>query len=588
MNALTPFLRLWRRHWLLLGLGLLLAIVTLLAGISLLTLSGWFLAASAVVGTAGLYSFNYMLPAAGVRGAAIIRTAARYFERLVSHDGTFRVLQHLRVYTFSKLFPLSPAGLNRFRQGDLLNRFVADVDNLDHLYLRVISPLAGALVVILVVALGLSYLNLPLALLIGGIMLATLLILPPLFYRLGNASGSALTRRHARYRQQLTHWLSAMAELKIYQHEKRWQQQLSETEQQITAAEKQQHALNAASQSLLMVVTGLAVCLVLWLGSQWLSARAADPTLLALFVFCALAAFESLGPVAAAFLHISRVITSAHRLNELFSAPPAVVFPAQGADLPPEGIALSVNDIVFRYPQQPQPVINHLSLQVARGEKIALLGFTGCGKSTLLQLLTRASDPEQGDILLNQQPLTQLDEARLRRHTSVVTQRVALFSQTLRDNLTLAAPMASDAELCAVLRDTGLEALLEGDGLNAWLGEGGRSLSGGELRRLAIARAMLHNGDLWLLDEPTEGLDTVTEQRILALLERVTVGKTVIMVTHRLSGLEKMDRICVMENGTLSEQGHHHSLLAQQGRYWQFYQRHCFHQGVACVTTTDH
>lgn len=99
---------------------------------------------------------------------------------------------------------------------------------------------------------------------------------------------------------------------------------------------------------------------------------------------------------------------------------------------------------------------------------------------------------------------------------------------------------------------------------------------------------MLHNGDLWLLDEPTEGLDAVTEQRILALLERVTVGKTVIMVTHRLSGLEKMDRICVMENGTLSEQGHHHSLLAQQGRYWQFYQRHCFHQGVACVTTTDH
>ena len=146
MRALLPYLALYKRHKWLLTLGVVLAIVTLLASIGLLTLSGWFLSASAVVGVAGIYSFNYMLPAAGVRGAAIIRTAGRYFERLVSHDATFRVLQHLRVATFSKLLPLCRAGA--FRQGELLNRIVADVDTLDHLYLRVISPLVGALVVI--------------------------------------------------------------------------------------------------------------------------------------------------------------------------------------------------------------------------------------------------------------------------------------------------------------------------------------------------------------------------------------------------------------------------------------------------------
>ena len=236
MSALLPFLRLWKRHGLLLLLGLILAIVTLLASISLLTLSGWFLAASALAGSAGLYSFNYMLPAAGVRGAAIIRTAARYFERLVSHDGTFRVLQHLRVYTFSKLFPLSPAGLSQFRQGDLLNRFVADVDNLDHLYLRVLSPLAGALLVIIVVTLGLSYLSPPLALITGGIMLLSLLLLPIIFYRLGISSGQQMTTLNAAYRLQLTRWLSSMAELKIYQHDKNWQQQLSQTGQQLAKA----------------------------------------------------------------------------------------------------------------------------------------------------------------------------------------------------------------------------------------------------------------------------------------------------------------------------------------------------------------
>ncbi len=184
MSALRPFLLLWLRHPYRLATGVILAIVTLLASIGLLTLSGWFLAASSVAGLAGLYSFNYMLPAAGVRGAAISRTAARYFERLVSHDATFRVLQHLRVFTFSRLMALSPGQLSRFRQADLLTRFVSDVDTLDHLYLRVISPLIGAFVVILCVTLGLSLIDLQLALVLGSVMLATLLILPPCFIAL--------------------------------------------------------------------------------------------------------------------------------------------------------------------------------------------------------------------------------------------------------------------------------------------------------------------------------------------------------------------------------------------------------------------
>ena len=216
MRALLPYLALYKRHKWMLSLGVVLAIITLLASIGLLTLSGWFLSASAVVGVAGVYSFNYMLPAAGVRGAAITRTAGRYFERLVSHDATFRVLAHLRVYTFSKVLPLSPSGIARFRQGELLNRLVADVDTLDHLYLRVISPLAGALVVILVVAVGLSVLDVTLALTLGGIMLLTVLLLPPLFYRAGKSTGEALTALRAQYRQQLTAWLIGHAELTIF------------------------------------------------------------------------------------------------------------------------------------------------------------------------------------------------------------------------------------------------------------------------------------------------------------------------------------------------------------------------------------
>lgn len=572
MRALLPYLALYKRHIWLLMLGVVLAIVTLLASIGLLTLSGWFLSASAVVGVAGIYSFNYMLPAAGVRGAAIIRTAGRYFERLVSHDATFRVLQHLRVFTFSKLLPLSPAGLARFRQGELLNRIVADVDTLDHLYLRVISPLVGALVVIMVVTAGLSILDVTLALTLGGIMLLTVLILPPLFYRAGKPAGECITQMRGQYRQQLTAWLQGQAELMLFNASDRYREQLEKTEQRWQDGQRRQAELTALSQALMLLIGGVAVIAMLWLTSAGAGGNSQPGALIALFVFCALAAFEALAPVTGAFQHLGQVIASARRITQITEQQPEVSF-AQSADQTFSRVALTLNQVTFSYPQQPTAALENISLQVSAGDHIAILGRTGCGKSTLLQLLTRAWDPAQGEILLNDQPLAQLNETTLRRAMSVVPQRVHLFSATLRDNLLLAAPQASDAHLVNILERVGLGKLLDDSGLNSWLGEGGRQLSGGELRRLAIARALLHDAPLMLLDEPTEGLDATTESQILDLLAEVMKEKTVLMVTHRLRGLARFNQIIIMDNGKIIEQGSHAELLAQQGRYYQFKQR---------------
>ncbi|WP_437611724.1 heme ABC transporter ATP-binding protein/permease CydC [Erwinia sp. V71] len=573
MKALLPFLKLYRRHFWLLALGIVLAILTLLASIGLLTLSGWFLAASSLAGVAGLYSFNYMLPAAGVRGAAITRTAARYFERLVSHDGTFRVLQHLRVFTFSKLFPLSPAGIARFRQGELLNRLVADVDTLDHLYLRVISPLVGALAVIMVVTFALSFLDVQLALTLCLIMLLTLLVLPPLFYRAGRPAGEAMTRLRGDYRLQLTSWLQGAAELKIYGTARHYRDQLDATEQQWQQAQQRQASLSGLSQALMLLISGASVTLLLWLSAAGVGELTQPGALIALFVFCTLAAFEALAPVGNAFQHLGQVVASAVRVSQIIEQHPAVEFSPQPVAAG-EGAALELHNVSFSYASASRPALNNLSLSVARGEKVALLGRTGCGKSTLLQLLTRAWDPASGSITLNGIPLTLWDEATLRTKTSVVSQRVHLFSQTLRDNLLHGAPDSDDVRLTEVLQQVGLGKLLDNEeGLNAWLGEGGRQLSGGELRRLGIARALLHDGDLLLLDEPTEGLDAETERQILTLLWQVSTHKTMIMVTHRLQGLENADRICVMDQGEMIEQGNHLDLIAQRGRYWHFQQR---------------
>lgn len=572
MRALIPFLALYKRHFWLLTLGVVLAIVTLLASIGLITLSGWFLSASAVVGVSGLYSFNYMLPAAGVRGAAITRTAGRYFERLVSHDATFRVLQHLRVSTFSKLLPLSPAGLARFRQGELLNRIVADVDTLDHLYLRVISPLVGALVTIVVVTIGLSILDVTLALTLGGIMLLTLLLLPPLFYRAGKPTGEKLTTLRGEYRQQVTSWLQGQAELTIFGASERYREQMENTELSWHDAQRRQSELTALSQAVMLLINAVAVLAMLWLAAGGVGGDTQPGALIALFVFCALAAFEALAPVTGAFQHLGQVIASAVRITQITECPPEVHF-SDSQTPPPAQVALTLNNVSFSYPQQPQRALDGISLQIDAGEHVAILGRTGCGKSTLLQLLTRAWDPAAGEIAMNDQPLASLSEPALRASISVVPQRVHLFSATLRDNLRLASPTATDDTLAAVLTQVGLEKLLDESGLNSWLGEGGRQLSGGELRRLAVARALLHDAPLMLLDEPTEGLDATTESQILDLLEHVTREKTVLMVTHRLRGLSRFDRIIVMDNGQIIEQGNHTALLAKQGRYYQFKQR---------------
>lgn len=573
MRVLLPFLALYRRHWFMLLLGIILAILTLLASIGLLTLSGWFLAGTSLAGFAGIYSFNYMLPAAGVRGAAIFRTAGRYFERLVSHDATFRVLSHLRVFTFKKILPLSPGGIARFRQGELLNRLVADVETLDHLYIRVISPIIAAFVVIMAIMFGLGLIDARLANTLGGIMLTLLIVLPFVFYYAGKPIGRDLTDLRGQYRTVLTSMLQGQAELTVFGALPRFRQNLAQLEAKWLHRQAQQANLTGLSQSLMILASGLTATLILWLAADGIDNSFMPEALIALFTFCALAAFESLAPVTVAFQHLGQVMTSATRISHLIEQKPDVTFPEKGGEKNNRA-TLTMHNVCFTYPTQPMQVINHVDLTIEAGQHIALLGKTGCGKSTLLQLINRAFDPTHGTISLNNLPIADYDEATLRSMMSVVPQRVHVFSHTLRENLTMAKEDATDEELKYVLQQVGLGQLLENDeGLNAWMGDGGRQLSGGEQRRLGLARALLHNAPLVLLDEPTEGLDADTEQQILALLHQHCQGKAVLMITHRLHGLDKMDKICVMDGGKIVETGTHASLLQQQGHYAKFHQR---------------
>ena len=553
MKPLFPFLSLYRNHFGRLLLGTILAITSLSASIGLLSLSGWFLAASFLVGSTILFNFFY--PSSGVRGLAIGRTISRYLERLVTHDATFRVLAELRISVFKKLIPLSPSGLNRFRNSELLNRLVADVDTLDTLYLNLLSPFISAIIVIAFMAIGLSFVSGLLTIIICGILLTLLFIFPAIFYRLGQKSGKKIIQARAEYRSQFIEWVQLNAEFLLFGLVPQMTEKLEKTEQTWLSSQSKESQLTGFSNALLTFMNGVLVCVVILLVATAIDAPSADTpeALVALVIFCVMASAEILMPIGIAFLHLGQLITAAERLNDVIEQRPLVAFngSATWQNIAENQPLVRFKNITFSYPASHQAALNALSFEVNKGEKVAILGKTGSGKSTIFQLLNRHYDPTSGQILLANCNVADYPEATLRSHLVTLSQRVHIFSQTLRDNLLMGNPHATDEQLKLVLEQVELAYLLQEQGLDLWLGEGGRPLSGGEQRRLGLARVLLSNAELVLLDEPTEGLDRETEQQILMLIFTHCQTRTLLMITHRLQGLKSFDRIYRIDNGQL-------------------------------------
>ena len=573
MHALLPFLRLFKFAKLPLFLGLVLMITGLASSIGLLTTSGWFLAATAIAGLGTLFNFFY--PSASVRGLAISRTLFRYFEKLVTHDATFRILAKLRVQVFEKIIPLSPAVLNRYRNSDLLNRLVSDVDTLDSLYLRLIAPFITAIFVILAMCIGLSFVNAPLALGLGVSLLLLVFVIPTVFYQLGKKFGDKLVHSRALYRTQFLEFIQAQAELLLFNAEDKLKDNMAKTEANWQADQQKEANLSGFSTALSLFLNGLIIAAMLWFSSQ--AEFGNDEyrmAFIALFTFAALASFEILMPLGSAFLHIGQVIASAERVTDIIEQQPLVTFNGKAEFDQNATTLIEAKDLSFTYPERQNRALENLNLTIQKGKKVAILGKTGSGKSTLLQLLVRNYDANQGELFLAGKPIADYAEDTLRSQFCFLTQRVHVFSDTLRQNLQFASAVnISDEKMIEVLNQVGLGKLLE-QGLDIWLGDGGRPLSGGEQRRLGLARILLNDAPILLLDEPTEGLDRETERQILRLILAHAANKTLIMVTHRLTAIEQFDELCVIDEAKLIEKGTYAELLQlEKGFFKQLVER---------------
>ena len=575
MRALLPFLRLFKFAKLPLFLGLILMITGLASSIGLLTTSGWFLAATAIAGLGTLFNFFY--PSASVRGLAIGRTLFRYFEKLVTHDATFRILAKLRVQVFEKIIPLSPGVLNRYRNSDLLNRLVSDVDTLDSLYLRLIAPFITAIFVILAMCIGLSFVNAPLALGLGASLLLLVFVIPTVFYQLGKKFGDKLVHSRALYRTQFLEFIQAQAELLLFNAEDKLKDNMAKTEANWQADQQKEANLSGFSTALSLFLNGLIIAAMLWFSSQ--AEFGNDEyrmAFIALFTFAALSSFEILMPLGSAFLHIGQVIASAERVTDIIEQQPLVTFNGKAEFDQNATTLIEAKDLSFTYPERQNRALENLNLTIPKGQKVAILGKTGSGKSTLLQLLVRNYDANQGQLFLAGKPIADYAEDTLRSQFCFLTQRVHVFSDTLRQNLQFASAVnISDKKMIEVLNQVGLGKLLEQEqGLDIWLGDGGRPLSGGEQRRLGLARILLNDAPILLLDEPTEGLDRETERQILRLILAHAENKTLIMVTHRLTAIEQFDELCVIDEAKLIEKGTYAELLQlEKGFFKQLVER---------------
>jgi ATP-binding cassette subfamily C protein CydC len=541
-------------------LAALIGFATIGSGIGLLMASAWLITTAALMPALSALQIGIT----GVRFFGISRGVIRYAERLISHNTTFRILTRLRVWFYDAVEPLAPARLAAYKSADLLKRIVDDIQSLENIYARVLAPPMTAALVTLLMWFVVGHWSTVAA---EGVLASQLVagIAVPLFTaRLAAGTARGITALQGEQQLLTVDMVQGMSELRVFGMVGDYTERLNRTESKKLALQKKASLIEGLHESLTGLAMNGAVIWILYSMLPLVRSGAVSSITLASVVFGVMASFEAFLPLTGSVQNIEADVRAGERLFEIIDAQPEVVPPAKPEPFP-KSTGIEVRNLAFTYPGSNRPALDGISFSVPQGGRIAIVGPSGAGKSTITSLMVRFWNPEQGEIAIGGRNIDKLDPEELRRNIAVVSQRTYLFGQSIRENLLLAAPEATDEQLRHALSMAGLDSLQSR--LDEWAGQHGMNLSGGERQRLAIARMILKNAPVIVLDEATANLDAVTEQALLDTLDRTSQGRTVLAITHRLHRMERYDEILVLYEGKVIERGNHEALLRLDGFY---------------------
>ncbi|MBB3452023.1 ATP-binding cassette subfamily C protein CydC [Rhizobium sp. BK313] len=539
LTTLLPVIRLFQaERGRGLCLGTALSALAVLAGAGLLGLSGWFITATALAGISATSAivFDVFAPSAGIRLLAIGRTAARYGERLVTHDVTLRVLAALRERLFRGWAAPGNAAAMMRRPAKLLFRLTADIDALDSLYLRVLLPAGVALLSALAIGVALGLMQPLFGILVGLWLVATGLGIPLIAGRMAMKPGRRRAHAMEALRARVIDLVAGQTELAMTRQLRAQRIAIDDADRRLAEADHELNRIeNAVSVGFSLVSTLLLTATLLTVATLTKQGIIGAPAA-AFGLLVAFAATEPFAALRRGALELGRTLLAAKRIAPRLATEGV----APEIRQPPQGYAFQLKAVSASYENARHPAVESLSLSLAAGERLALVGVSGAGKSTILALLAGEIAPASGTI------------ACLR--ATMLTQRTELFDDTIRGNLLLADPLASDEQLRHVLQAANLLADIQAlpKGLSARLGEGGIGLSGGQSRRLALARLFLRDTPLWLLDEPTEGLDGETARAVLREIATKAAGRSLVIATHIRREAAIADRIAMLEHGRIT------------------------------------
>lgn len=539
MRELLRILKPASRHWRWMAGGIGLGVAVIAANAALMAISGWFIASMAVAGVTKT-AFNYFFASASIRALAILRALGRYGERLVTHEAAFHILADLRSWLFKRLIPLAPAGIESYAGGDLTGRLRADVDSLENLYLRIIAPLITGGFTILLAGLFVFVWSSSAALVLVAFLLLAGLLLPLLARRLAEQPGRHSTELAGALRTRVTEGLQGAEELLLLGASDAQAQSVETLSANLVQQQLRLGQIGGLSLAGVTTCGGLALSgLALTCIPLVQSGQLAGPNLVMLLLFST-ASFEAVGPLANSLQLIPAASEAIRRIRELADAP--VPLPEPLIPQTPDAHHIVLNQVSCSYGEG-QSVLNQFSLTINPGERVAVVGPSGSGKSTLIELLLRFR-PYQGSVTIGGCELRDIAPDKLPQLIAAVPQQPHLFNSSIRENILLGREVTEE-RLNTVLADSGLDHWIPclPQGLDTQVGETGSAVSGGEARRIALARALVSETPILLLDEPTEGLDGAIEQTVIERLNRRLQGTSLLVVTHRPACLELAQRV---------------------------------------------